>query len=68
MRAELPMRSILLGPSGSGASVLLQNTIIDIYEGCFEKVCNSSPTFHIDKSLESVKQYMADVLNMNPEK
>ena len=29
--SKLPMRSIILGPSGSGKSILLQNFIIDIY-------------------------------------
>jgi ABC-type transporter Mla maintaining outer membrane lipid asymmetry ATPase subunit MlaF len=32
MCAELPMRSIILGPSGSGKSVLLQNMIMTIYK------------------------------------
>ena len=68
MRADLPMRSIILGPSGSGKSVLLQNMIMDIYKGCFEKIFIISPTIHIDKSWEPVKQYMTDVLKMNPEK
>ena len=29
--SKLPMRSIILGPSGSGKSILLQNFILDIY-------------------------------------
>ena len=28
---KLPIRSIILGPSGSGETVLLQNMILDIY-------------------------------------
>jgi predicted AAA+ superfamily ATPase len=36
--AKLPMRSIVLGPSGSGKTILLQNMILDIYEGCFDKI------------------------------
>ena len=36
--AKLPMRSIVLGPSGSGKTILLQNFILDIYEGCFDKI------------------------------
>ena len=31
----LPIRSIILGPSGSGKPVLLQNMILDIYTDCF---------------------------------
>ena len=33
--AKLPMRSIVLGPSGSGKTILLQNMILDIYDGWF---------------------------------
>ena len=29
--SKLPIRSIILGPSGSGKSILLQNFILDIY-------------------------------------
>ena len=36
--AKLPMRSIVLGPSGTGKTILLQNMILDIYEGCFDKI------------------------------
>ena len=32
---KLPMRSMILAPSGSGKTVLLQNMILDIYRGCF---------------------------------
>jgi ABC-type sugar transport system ATPase subunit len=32
---SLPVRSILLGPSGSGKGVLLQNMILDIYKKMF---------------------------------
>ena len=31
---KLPMRSMLLAPSGGGKTVLLQNMILDIYKGC----------------------------------
>ncbi len=68
MCAELPMRSIILGPSGSGKSVLLQTLSMDIYRGCFEKIFLISPTIHMDTSWGPVKQYMTDVLKMNPEK
>ena len=32
---KLPMRSMLVGPSGSGETVLLIHMILDIYKGCF---------------------------------
>ena len=35
---KLPLRSIILSPSGGGKTILLQNMILDIYRDCFEKV------------------------------
>lgn len=35
---KLPFRSIILGSSGSGKTILLQNMIIDIYKGLFERI------------------------------
>ena len=32
---KLPMRSMLVAPSGAGKTVLLTNMILDIYKGCF---------------------------------
>ena len=29
--AKLPIRSIVLGPSGTGKTILLQNMILDVY-------------------------------------
>ena len=34
---KLPMRSMLVGPSGGGKTVLLTNMTLDIYKGCFFK-------------------------------
>ena len=35
---SIPVRTILLGASGSGKGILLQNMIMDIYDKCFERV------------------------------
>ncbi len=32
---KLPIRSVTLGPDGSGKTVLLQNMTLDIYKDCF---------------------------------
>ncbi len=34
----LPIRSILLAPSGSEKTILLQNMIMNIYDKCFERI------------------------------
>ena len=63
----LPTRSILLGPSGSGKSVLLVNMILDIYRGCFEKVYIFSPSITLDKTWTPVKEYCKTHLNQKDE-
>ena len=35
---RLPIRSIVLGPSGRGKTVLLTNLILDVYKGCFNRI------------------------------
>ena len=35
---SIPVRTILLGASGSGKGILLQNMTMDIYDKCFERV------------------------------
>ena len=35
---SLPVRGLILGPSGSGKGVILQNMILDIYRDCFERI------------------------------
>ena len=60
----LPIRSILLGPSGSGKGVLLQNMILDIYRGCFERVYIFSPSINVDVTWLPVKEYLQKTINL----
>ena len=43
-----PTRAIILGPSGSGKSILLQNMILDIYKGLFQRIYIFSPSIDVD--------------------
>jgi len=52
---KVPLRMILLAPSGSGKTVLLSNLILNIYRGCFERIFVFSPSIDIDKTWEPVK-------------
>ena len=57
--SKLPIRSIILGPSGSGKSILLQNMILDIYKNCFSRVFIFSPSINVDyQTWEPVKKYL----------
>lgn len=55
--SELPTRTLILAPSNSGKSVLLQNIVLNIYRGCFEKVYIFSPSIHIDSVWKPVVEY-----------
>ena len=35
---NLPLRGVLLSPSGGGKSVLLANLILKVHRGCFERI------------------------------
>ena len=56
--SELPTRSMLLGPTKSGKSIVLQNLILVIYRGAFEKIYIFSPSIHIDSVWVPVKKYL----------
>ena len=62
---KLPMRSMILAPSGSGKTVLLQNMILDIYRGCFNRIYIFSPSIDIDHTWHPVKEYIAKELQPN---
>ena len=57
---QLPIRSILLAPSGGGKGVLLQSMILDIYRACFERIYIFSPSIQVDKTWMPVKEYIKE--------
>ena len=62
---ELPCRCIAYGPSGSGKSVLLQQLILDVYRGCFERIYIWSPSIDIDHVWDPVKKYIKKELKVD---
>ena len=55
---KLPLRDIILGPSGAGKGILIANMILDIYKGCFDRVYIFSPSINVDKTWVPVKEYI----------
>ena len=55
---HLPIRSVILGPSGSGKSVLLQTMISNMYKLCFERIYIFSPSINVDSTWEPVKHFI----------
>jgi predicted ATP-binding protein involved in virulence len=58
---KLPLRSILLAPSGSGKTVLLANLILNVYRGCFERIYVFSPSVHLDQTWQAVNDYQENI-------
>ena len=56
---KLPIRSVILGPSGR-KTVLLQNMILNLYKGCFERIYVFSPSVHHDQTWNSVKVFVEE--------
>ena len=62
---KLPMRSMLVGPSGSGETVLLTNMILGIYKSCFSRTYIWSPSIEVDNTWKPVKDYIRDNIKPN---
>ena len=62
---KLPVRCILLGPSGAGNGVLLQSMILDIYHDCFETVYIFSPSINVDHTWLPVKSYLIKNMDLS---
>jgi len=58
MVPRIPMRSLILAPSGGGKTVLLQNMILDIYRDCFSRIYIFSPSIDVDTTWLPVKKYI----------
>ena len=63
--SKLPMRAMICAPSGAGKTVLLQNMILDIYKGCFERIYIFSPSIDIDHTWNPVKKYIKENIKSN---
>ena len=62
---SLPTRSIILGPSFSGKSILLQNMILDIYKGLFKRIYIFSPSIDVDyQTWKPVKDHIKNDLKL----
>mgnify|MGYP000417741973 CR=1 FL=1 len=63
---RLPLRGILLAPSGSGKSVMLASMLLEanMYRGCFERIYIFSPSIHVDQTWQAVKDYQEKVMNV----
>ena len=61
---KLPLRGILLAPSGSGKTVLLSNLVLNVYRDCFEILYIFSPSVHVDQTWQAVKYYQEQIMEV----
>ena len=65
---SLPMRSLILAPSGEGKTILIQNMILDIYRNCFSRVYIFSPSINVDATWVPVIDYLKKTLKQDAKK
>ena len=65
---KLPMRAMIVGPSGSGSSTLLVSMILDIYRGAFERISIWPPSVNLDSIWSPVKKCIKEGLKVDTDK
>ena len=68
MMPKLPARMLCVASSTGGKTVLIQNLILKIYRGSFERIYIFSPSVHVDDTWSAVKKYIRDVMKVDAEK
>jgi len=66
--AKLPAGALLLAPSNSGKTTLIQNMILDIYRNCFSRIYIFSPSIHVDAVWNPVIAYLKSNLKQDNKK
>ena len=66
MMPKLPARMLCVASSTGGkTAVLIQNLILKIYRGSFERIYIFSPNVHVDDTWSAVKKYIRDVVKVD---
>ena len=68
MMPNLPARMLCVASSTGGKTVLIQNLILKIYRGSFERIYIFSPSVHVDDTWTAVKKYISDEMKADTEK
>ena len=66
--APTPCRYLLVGPSGSGKSVLLVDFLVRLYRGAFQRIYVFSPSIFIDSAWKPVFRYVENTLGVDSER
>ena len=65
---KLPFRAIIVSALQGGKGILIQNFILKIYRGCFERIYIVSPAAHIDEAYKEVIRYIEKELKNRQQK
>ena len=65
--APTPCRYLIVGPSGSGKSVLLVDFLVRLYKHAFQRVYVFSPSIFIDSAWKPVFKYVEKTLGVDGE-
>ena len=65
--APTPCRYLIVGPSGSGKSVLLVDFLVRLYKHAFQRVYVFSPSIFIDSAWKAVFKYVEKTLQVPKE-
>ena len=68
MMPSLPARMLAVASSTGGKTVLIQNLILNIYRGSFERIYIFSPSVHVDDTWKAVKKYIKETMKVDDEK
>ena len=68
MVPKLPLRSIIVASSTGGKIVLIQNLLLNVYGGSFERCCIFSSSIHSDPTFYEVKKYQREVMKVGDTK
>ena len=59
---------IAVASSTGGKSVLIQNLVLKMYRGSFERIHCFNPSIHVDDTWTAVKRYISGVMKVDTEK
>ena len=65
---RIPFSQIVVGPSGSSKTILLQSMILDLYRDCFSRIFTFSSSIHVDSVWTPVKDYIEKTLKVDTKK
>ena len=68
MAPKLPFRTLVVGASAGGKTVLISNLLLNIYRNSFERIFVFSPSILIDQNWEAVRKYIKKDLKVDTEK